>query len=246
MSKKKDPAFLFYSSDFLAGVTDLTMVERGQYITLLCMQHQKGRLTQKMVDMVIGDATAYAAAYHAASIRHDAGMMPAHDVLKKFVQDENGMWYNERLDQEMQKRAQHSQKQSIKAKKRWKQSDESDATADAAAYPVADAAAYAGTHAECMPFIYNNNSIYKGNGKKRQPQPPESLDDVKLFCSTCGHDPEIGIQFWNYFENQEPKWHDRDGRPVINWKSKLTLWFKPENRLQVKQPRKFETTFKPE
>ena len=41
---ERDPAFLFYSSDFLSGIADLNMEERGQYITLLCVQHQKGRL----------------------------------------------------------------------------------------------------------------------------------------------------------------------------------------------------------
>ena len=31
----KDPAFLFYSSDFITGCMGLTMEERGQYITLI-------------------------------------------------------------------------------------------------------------------------------------------------------------------------------------------------------------------
>ena len=43
----KDPAFVFYTGDFLNGVIDMTMEERGQYITLLCFQHQKGHISQK-------------------------------------------------------------------------------------------------------------------------------------------------------------------------------------------------------
>jgi len=40
----KDPAFLFYSSDFLSGTFTLSNEHKGMYITLLCLQHQKGRL----------------------------------------------------------------------------------------------------------------------------------------------------------------------------------------------------------
>jgi hypothetical protein len=53
----KDPAFLFYSSDFLNGVADLTMEERGQFITLLCLQHQKGTLTDKTIRLSLGSVS---------------------------------------------------------------------------------------------------------------------------------------------------------------------------------------------
>lgn len=80
----KDPAFLLYSSDFLTGTFDLTMEERGQYITLLCLQHQKGRLSDKAIKLSVGNVEK--------------------DVLSKFVKDEEGFWYNKRLKQESTKR----------------------------------------------------------------------------------------------------------------------------------------------
>lgn len=80
----KDPAFLFYSSDFLSGVADLTMEERGQFITLLCLQHQKGSLSEKTIRLSVGSCSV--------------------DVLKKFLQDEEGNFYNERLNIEAEKR----------------------------------------------------------------------------------------------------------------------------------------------
>lgn len=80
----KDPAFLFYSSDFLAGVTDLTMEERGQYITLLCLQHQKGHLSEKTTRLAVGSVSV--------------------DVLQKFKTDAAGLLYNERLEEEINKR----------------------------------------------------------------------------------------------------------------------------------------------
>jgi uncharacterized protein YdaU (DUF1376 family) len=40
----KDPAFLFYSKDWLEGTAELTSEEKGVYIDLLAHQHQKGSL----------------------------------------------------------------------------------------------------------------------------------------------------------------------------------------------------------
>ena len=43
----KDPAFLFYSSDFLSGTMLMSDEDVGKYIRLLCLQHQKGHLKEK-------------------------------------------------------------------------------------------------------------------------------------------------------------------------------------------------------
>ena len=42
--KKKDPAFLFYSKDWLEGTAEYSPEEKGVYIDLLCYQHQRGNL----------------------------------------------------------------------------------------------------------------------------------------------------------------------------------------------------------
>jgi hypothetical protein len=85
----KDPAFLFYSSDFLNGVADLTMEERGQFITLLCLQHQKGTLTDKTIRLCLGSVSV--------------------DVLTKFSKDKDGNFFNERLNEEIEKRIQFTE-----------------------------------------------------------------------------------------------------------------------------------------
>lgn len=85
----KDPAFLFYSSDFLNGVADLTMEERGQFITLLCLQHQKGTLTDKTIRLSLGSVSV--------------------DVLSKFSKDKDGNFFNERLQEEIEKRIQFTE-----------------------------------------------------------------------------------------------------------------------------------------
>jgi hypothetical protein len=81
----KDPAFLFYSNDFIGGVAEMTMEERGQYISLLCFQHQKGHLSIEIIQRLIPGVSDY--------------------VLNKFIKDEQGLYFNERLELEATKRA---------------------------------------------------------------------------------------------------------------------------------------------
>lgn len=80
----RDPAFLFYPSDFLTGVTFLTDEEVGKYIRLLCLMHQHGRLDEESISKAIG----------LVSVK----------LRSKFSIDENGLWYNERLEEEIEKR----------------------------------------------------------------------------------------------------------------------------------------------
>ncbi len=85
----KDPAFLFYSSDFLSGISDLTMEERGQYITLLCLQHQKGELSEKSICLSVG--------------------LVSVDVMKKFSKNDEGLFFNKRLLEETEKRNKYTE-----------------------------------------------------------------------------------------------------------------------------------------
>ena len=96
----KDPAFLMYSNDFLTGVAELTMEERGQFITLLCLQHQKGAVSEKLM-------------------RLQCHGIPSADVLNKFRIDKNGNYFNERVESEREKRKKHSEKQRANAMARW-------------------------------------------------------------------------------------------------------------------------------
>lgn len=85
----KDPAFLLYSSDFLTGTMFMTNEQVGKYIRLLCVQHQKGHLSEK-------DMSNICSTYD-------------EDVYKKFSKDENGLYYSKRLESEIQKRMAYSE-----------------------------------------------------------------------------------------------------------------------------------------
>ena len=97
----KDPAFLFYSSDFLTGTMFLSDDQVGKFIRLLCLQHQKGHLRKK--DMLKICKT------------YDE------DVFDMFKIDDQKMYYNERLETEANKRKAYSESR----RKNRKNKDES-------------------------------------------------------------------------------------------------------------------------
>ena len=84
----KDPAVLFYTSDFLSGTFTMSNEQVGKYIRLLCLQHQKGRLTEK--DML------------SICLAYDV------DIWDKFVIEE-GFFYNIKMRDESQRRAKYTE-----------------------------------------------------------------------------------------------------------------------------------------
>jgi uncharacterized protein YdaU (DUF1376 family) len=97
----KDPAFLFYSSDFLTGTMFWSNEQVGLYVRMLCAQHQHGGRIDTNVLRTQCD-----------------GITNGHLVYAKFKHDEQGS-YNERLQIEMEKRAAKSVKAALSVQKRW-------------------------------------------------------------------------------------------------------------------------------
>ncbi len=104
----KDPAFLFYTSDFLTGTMLMNNEQVGIYIRLLCVQHQHGGLIDKV---------------------SFNSMISNNEIIKtKFVEVEEG-FYNKRLMDEIIKRSHKSSNLSANAKKRWNNQCKSNAIA---------------------------------------------------------------------------------------------------------------------
>ena len=105
-NKNKDPAFLFYSSDFLTGTMLMSDEQVGMYIKLMCLQHQKGHLKEK--DMLN------------ICKRHDE------EIFSKFTKDDEGNYYNQRLEKEIEKRKKYSdsRRQNRLAKSKEEKTDE--------------------------------------------------------------------------------------------------------------------------
>jgi len=99
----KDPAFLFYASDFLTGTMFFSNEQVGKYIRLLCSQHQHGGLIEKnSFNALVGDDKILRA---------------------KFEETEDG-FYNIRLSLEMESRTKKSSNISEAAKETWKKRKE--------------------------------------------------------------------------------------------------------------------------
>jgi uncharacterized protein YdaU (DUF1376 family) len=94
----KDPAFLFYSSDFLTGTMFMTNEQIGIYIRLLCSQHQHGGIIDKI---------------------SFNSMVGTNEIVKsKFVESELG-FYNIRLMEVMELRNKKSNNISDAVKSIW-------------------------------------------------------------------------------------------------------------------------------
>ena len=93
----KDPAVLFYTSDFMTGTAFMTYEEKGQYIHLLCLQHQMGHLSMDEIKSITNSGK----------------------VIHKFILCPDGKFHNERMHLEKEKRSSHREKQRQNIMKRW-------------------------------------------------------------------------------------------------------------------------------
>jgi len=82
----KDPAVLFYFQDFLVGTEFMTDDEVGKYIRILCHQADKGPLTEYQVKKICKNDVVPEA------------------ILSKLMKDENGNYYQKRMQTEREKR----------------------------------------------------------------------------------------------------------------------------------------------
>ena len=91
----KDPAVLFYTSDFLSGTFTMSNEQVGKYIRLLCLQHQKGKLTER-------DMLSICKAYD-------------DEIWCKFIK-EDSLYFNERMYNETIRRQKFSESRRNNAK----------------------------------------------------------------------------------------------------------------------------------
>ena len=82
----KDPAFLFYYQDFLVGTHFMSYEEIGAYVRILCHQADKGKLSEGEIKEICGPV----------------GFTSK--IVSKFEKDGSGLYYNERLRLEVNKR----------------------------------------------------------------------------------------------------------------------------------------------
>jgi len=184
MARNKDPAVLFYTDDFLAGTMTMTNVQVGKYIRLLCLQHQQGHLPERTMLRVC--------------------KKPDADIWSKFQQDDNGLFYNQRMEEESEKRQMHIEKQRENALKRW-----------------------AKPEPENMPRQCHGNATAMplGNGNGIRNIPP-LLDDVKDYCNERknGVDPNVWYDFYS-----SKNWMVGKNK-MTDWKAAVRTWERKRNQ----------------
>lgn len=148
----KDPAFLFYSSDFLSGTMLMTDEEIGQYIKLLCLQHQKGHLKEK-------DMLNICKTYN-------------EDIFSKFKKDEEGNYYNERLEYEANKRKAYSESRRNNRKKKE-------------------------TYEKDMKNICNSYEQHMGNANANENRNINKNKNNSKVNDSCVNDLQVIIDFYN-------------------------------------------------
>lgn len=98
MPRNKDPAVLFYPSDFLSATVLWTDEEIGKYIKLLCLQFLQNGVSEDEIDAVCGDNKR---------------------VRSKFHPCDDGLYRNPRMAEEAEKRRTFSESRRSNAYKRY-------------------------------------------------------------------------------------------------------------------------------
>ena len=194
MANNKDPAVLFYTSDFLSGCALMDMRERGQYITLLCLQRERGHMTMQEIIRAV--------------------KKPSDEVMSKFQKDDDGKYFNRRMELEIEKRDKHCQRQRENISKRWNKENDNSGISDGSACG----------NTTVLPLGNGNGNRKESSSiseKKRKKFIPPTLEDVSAYAKERGAQ-NLAQKFFDYFS--AGNWVDGKGDPVRNWKQKFLTW----------------------
>lgn len=197
----KDPAFLFYTSDFLTGTMLMSDEQVGKYIRLLCLQHQKGRLAEKDMMFICKS--------------YDI------DIFEKFVIDQDGKYFNERLESEVSKRVAYSES---------RKSNRLNKSANHMSNICKSYDSRMSTHMENVNENINIDVITtKEKGSRGKPFCKPTLEEVTSYCTERNNsiDPQAWIDYytsngWKVGQNK-----------MSDWKAAVRTWEQRD-----KKPRK--------
>lgn len=200
----KDPAFLFYPNDFDCATRFFSNEQIGIYLRLLIAQFQNGRLSEKHINIICKT--------------YDE------DVMSKFLKDEMGLYYNERLENEIVKRKNYSESRRNNRKNKENISS-----------------SYVQHMENENTLVYNNinnkekeTENLKNSNLFRQPNIP-TKDQVWEFFSGLKATKEMAKAF--YDKHDGTGWF-YNGSPIIKWQSFannfVTNWNKIEEQKKSK------------
>ena len=190
----KDPAFLFYSADFIIGTSFMTDEQIGKYVRLLCFQHQTGHLSEFFMLQVCKTKDEI--------------------IFSKFKVDDQGLYYNERLDLEVKRRTSYSESRRNNRSKR----DMSNICKTHVRHMETE------TETETETENITKDVSVKDRGVGKGFSPP-SLQEVIEYCQERKSiiDPQY------FFDSNTAKgWVDKNGNRYKDWKAVVRTWEKWE------------------
>lgn len=192
----KDPAFLFYSSDFLTGTMFLSNEEVGIYIRLLCVQHQKGYVTLSEVKSIAKSC--------------DVGA-----IITKFqskqVEGIGMVWFNERLQDEVTKRNKYSES---RRNNRLSKSISANISNTYVQHMENE------NENENRNVIGNEVAIVVSNKAR-----PKNVEEVIEYFATIVHQDSAndeGNKFYDHFSSNG--WKVSGKAPMKDWKASVRNW----------------------
>ena len=157
---------------------------------------------------------------------------PSPEVMSKFQLDDDGKYYNRRMDVEIEKREAHCQRQRENVVKRWNKQNKPSGIGDG----------NSSGNTTVLPLgngngngnIKDNSSISEKKKKSKEFTAP-TLEEVEAYAKERGV-PDLGKTFFEYFTAGE--WVDSTGKPVQSWKQKFLTWESNEKKKRVKNESK--------
>jgi hypothetical protein len=198
----KDPAFLFYPGDWDGGTKLFTRAQKGAYIDLLMCQFHNGHMTSHDVGHILGQV--------------DFDSMWESKLKSKFKQDEEGRFFNEKLENEQVKR------------KNWCNSRKNNKEGNNQ---------YSGHMSKHMKGHMvnenedvNDNVVSKNIIVKEKKFKRPTVEQVRAYCleTKSTIDPDY---FFNNYESQG--WIKANGMPIQNWKLTIKTWEKRDNKKPI-------------
>ncbi len=248
----KDPAVLFYISDWLTSTAEMDADCRGWYLNLLLHNYDKGSLSNDIETLANLAGVKFSEFARFKQVFEQ--------VLKhKFEQTSEHRLNNPRTNEILRRREVFKEKRSLAGKtsyvlryfKKTYKREMTRAFEDfvKANIPSLNIESINLKNEQVLKQVFEhlfelyrngngnrNKDLNKGGmGGKKKFQFPK-LEEVKSYFSENGYKEEAAEKFFKYYEIGE--WKDSKGNSVKNWKQKAqAVWFKDENKLNGYDPR---------
>ncbi len=198
----KDPAFLFYPGDWDGGTKLFSRHEKGAYLDLLMCQFHSGHMSGHEVRFILGQA--------------DYDLYWEAKLKSKFIQDDEGKFYNKKLEDEQIKR------------RNWCESRANNKKGNNQ---------YSGQETEHMSghtteHMENENKDVNKDKNKRKVFIPPSLEQVKLYCD----ERKNGINPQAFIDHYQASNWVRGKTKISDWKACVRTWEQSKNGDENKKP----------